>query len=52
MSNPEIKTEILLKSRALSGYQPDFARAILTEKSYTITAAKKALDAAMRKRGK
>lgn len=37
-------TEKLLKSKALSGYQPDFARVILTEPEYTIEGAKAALD--------
>ncbi|MEY8339079.1 hypothetical protein AALB16_13860 [Lachnospiraceae bacterium 62-35] len=34
----------LLKSRRLSEYQPDFAKVILTEKEYTISEAKEALD--------
>lgn len=37
-------TEVLLRSRALSGYQQDFARAILTESEYTIEQARAALD--------
>ena len=37
-------TEALLHSRAFSGYQRDFARAILTEPEYTIKQAKAALD--------
>lgn len=37
-------TEKLLKSKALSGYQQDFARVILTEPEYTIKEAKAALD--------
>jgi hypothetical protein len=40
---PKIPTDRLLKSKALSGYQPDFARAILTESEYTLTEAKKLL---------
>ena len=40
---PKIPTEQLLKSKALSGYQPDFARAILTEKEYTLTEVEKLL---------
>ena len=39
----KIPTERLLRSKALSGYQPDFSRAILTEKAYTLTEAKKLL---------
>lgn len=42
-------TERLLKSKALAGYQPDFARAILTEKDYTIEDAKAAIEAALEK---
>lgn len=42
-------TEALLKSRALSEYQPDFAKVILTEPEYTIEGAKKALDAVLKK---
>ncbi len=37
-------TERLLKSRHLSGYQPDFARAILTEPEYTISGALEVLE--------
>lgn len=37
-------TEKLLKSKALAGYQQDFARVILTEPEYTIEGAKAALD--------
>ena len=40
--------ERLLKSKALSGYQPDFMAVILTEKEYTISEAKAVLDAALR----
>ena len=29
-------TESLLSSKALAGYQPDFARAILTKPAYTV----------------
>lgn len=43
------KTERLLKSRLLGEYQPDFARAILKEDSYTITEARAALDAVLKK---
>lgn len=38
----------LLKSMALSGYQPDFARVILTEPAYTVEEAKTALDKALK----
>nr|DAV57435.1 MAG TPA: hypothetical protein [Caudoviricetes sp.] len=37
-------TDKLLRSKVLSGYQPDFARAILQEPEYTIEDAKAALD--------
>lgn len=43
------RTERLLKSKALSGYQQDFARVILTEEDYTIEEAKAALDAVLTK---
>lgn len=46
-SKSKFSTEKLLKSKALSGYQPDFAAAILTEEEYTIEDAKSALDAAL-----
>lgn len=39
-------TEKLLMSRQLSGYQQDFARAVLKEPEYTISGAKEALDKA------
>ena len=32
-------TEQLLKSKALSGFQPDFARAVLTRPEYTVEEA-------------
>lgn len=38
----------LLKSKALAGYQTDFARAILTKPEYTIKEAIKALDAVLK----
>lgn len=40
----------LLRSKALSGYQEDFARAILTAPEYTISEAKAALDAVLERR--
>ena len=43
------ETGRLLKSKALAGYQPDFARAVLTEPFYTIKEACAALDAALKK---
>lgn len=43
------KTERLLRSKALAGYQPDFARAILVEEFYTISDAKAALDAVLKR---
>lgn len=36
--------EVLLRSKALSGYQKDFARAVLAGKEHTIQEAKAALD--------
>lgn len=50
MNKHEIKTEknypteSLLKSKALAGYQPDFARSILTKPAYSIREAQEALD--------
>lgn len=32
-------TEALLRSKALSGFQPDFARAVLTKPEYTVEEA-------------
>ena len=43
------RTERLLKSQALAGYQPDFARAILKKPFYTISEAKAALDAVLKR---
>lgn len=45
----KIATEKLLKSKALAGYQPDFAKAILTKSEYTIEGAKAALDKVLKK---
>lgn len=42
------KTEKLLKSKQLSGYQKDFAKAILTKSDYTVEEAKKALDTVLK----
>lgn len=50
MSDPKTKTEktyptgALLESKALAGYQPDFARAILTKNTYTVREAKEVLE--------
>ena len=41
-------TEKLLKSKALSGYQPDFARVILKEPEYSVEEAKAALEQALK----
>jgi hypothetical protein len=41
--------EKLLASKALSGYQKDFAAVILTNETYTLSEAKAALDAALNK---
>lgn len=37
-------TEALLNSKALAGYQPDFARALLMKPAYTVREAKDVLD--------
>ena len=37
-------TEALLNSKALAGYQPDFARTLLTKSAYTVREAKEVLD--------
>lgn len=37
-------TEVLLKSKALSGYQPDFAKAILKKDEYTLEEARELLE--------
>jgi hypothetical protein len=41
--------EKLLASKALSGYQKDFAAVILTNETYTLSEAKAALDAVLKK---
>ena len=45
-TNESVKfpTEVLLKSKALAGYQKDFARVILTESCYTLEDAITLLD--------
>ena len=48
MSEKKYSTEKLLKSGHLSGYQPDFAKVILTESEYTISGAIKALEKALK----
>ena len=42
--------EKLLKSKALAGYQQDFARIILTKPKYTVEEAKATLDEVLNKR--
>jgi hypothetical protein len=42
-------TARLLRSKALSGYQQDFARVILTAPEYTLSEALAALDAVLKK---
>lgn len=37
-------THKLLKSKQLSGYQPDFAKAILTDPEYSIKEARRELN--------
>ncbi len=46
--NKRYPTEKLLKSKALSGYQPDFARVILKEPEYSVEEAKAALEQALK----
>lgn len=41
-------TEKLLQSKHLAGYQPDFAKVILTKPAYSISEAKSALDKALK----
>lgn len=48
-NEPKIRTGLLLKSKALAGYQPDFAEVLLTADEYTVTEAKAILDAVIRK---
>lgn len=49
--NEDIKytREMLLKSEALGDYQKDFAAVILTKETYTLSEAKAALDAVLKK---
>ena len=50
MNKSEVKTEKtyptedLLRSKALAGYQPDFARSILTKPAYSVRKAREILD--------
>ena len=48
---PVIKypTAVLLKSKALSKYQPDFARVILTEPEYSLDEAIAKIEKALKK---
>ncbi len=46
------RTEVLLNSKALSGYQTDFARALLTQNEYSIEEARAVLDEFYGKDGK
>lgn len=46
------RTEKLLKSKHLAGYQQDFAKVILTKPEYTVKEAVKVLDAELSKGGK
>lgn len=48
-SSGKIPTESLLKSKALSGYQVDFAKAILTKPEYTVEEARAELDKILKK---
>ena len=48
----KIPTAKLLKSKALSTYQPDFAKVILTEPEYSLEEATTALDKALAKKVK
>jgi hypothetical protein len=45
MKETEYTVDALLKSKAFSQYQQDFARTVLTKPTYTIKAAKATLDA-------
>ena len=45
------QTERLLRSKALAGYQKDFAKVILTKPEYTLEEARAALDAVLKKGG-
>ena len=45
----KIPTAKLLKSKALAGYQKDFAKAILTEPEYSLDDAIRTLDKALNK---
>ncbi len=45
-------TEKLLRSKQMAGYQPDFARVILTEPAYSLSGAKEALVKALKGGGK
>lgn len=42
-AEPKIRTDRLLQSKALSEYQPDFAKVMLTEDEYTLSEAKEIL---------
>ena len=42
-------TAVLLKSKALSKYQPDFARVILTEPEYSLDEAIAKIEKALKK---
>ena len=44
-------TEALLQSKALAGYQKDFARALLPKSAYSLREAKQILDKFFNKRG-
>lgn len=48
----KIPTAKLLKSKALSKYQPDFAKVTLTEPEYSLEEATTALDKALAKKVK
>ena len=48
-SGKKYPTEKLLKSSQLKGYQPDFARVVLTEPMYGIEEAKALLDQTLKK---
>nr|DAO40479.1 MAG TPA: hypothetical protein [Caudoviricetes sp.] len=44
MPKTQYKTDELLKSKTFSGYQKDFAKALLVKPEYTMEEAKKVLD--------
>lgn len=52
MKETKYPAEALLKSKEFSGYQPDFAKAVLGGGEYTKAEARKALDGFFKKKGR